>query len=155
MYEPRIFEPNTLFDSWEPAAMAEDIIERHKALGDAGSIISQPERRTFELPSSAWVGMVACYVIFFAALAVALGGSAIALFMIAISAGYTAIYFGAGTIVSSVSGDQPVSPLERGEHLQTWTGPMDAKAVYGQMLAIPVAVAFFGIVAAAIVTWTF
>lgn len=147
MYEPRIFEPSTLFDSWEGAF----VTEQQVAPAEPARAAAQPEQRTFELPARVWMAMAACYAIFLVAIALALSGSAVALFMVAISAGYTAMYFGAGTIVAKQAGAQPPSPLQRGLPLQTWTGPMGAPAVYGQVLVVPIAVAAFGLIAAGLI----
>ena len=105
----------------------------------------QPENRRFELPGNIWVGMIASYVVFFAAITVATGGSGRALFAIAISILYTAIFFGVARIIARQAGPDGRSPLLSGKPLQTWCGPMDATAVYGQVLVVPMAIAAFGL----------
>ncbi|MXP09692.1 hypothetical protein [Pseudoblastomonas halimionae] len=99
----------------------------------------------YQLPSRVWHTMFACYAVFFTALAVATGGSGKALFAIVVSALYTTIYFGVASIGAGQAGREETSPLERGEPLQTWTGPMNAISVYAQILVVPLAVAGFGI----------
>lgn len=105
----------------------------------------QPEWRRFELPRSVWAGMLASYAVFFVSITVATGGSGHALFAIAISVLYTAMFFGVARIIARQGGADGRSPLLRGEALRTWCGPMDARAVYGQILVVPMAVALFGV----------
>lgn len=105
----------------------------------------QPEWRRFELPGNVWVGMIACYAAFFASITLATGGSGRAVFAIVISMLYTAMFFGVARIIARQAGPDGRSPLVRGEALQTWCGPMDGKAVYGQILVVPLAVAAFGV----------
>ena len=105
----------------------------------------QPEWRRFELPRSVWAGMLASYAVFFVSITVATGGSGHALFAIAISVLYTAMFFGVARIIARQGGADGRSPLLRGEALPTWCGPMQAKAVYGQILVVPMAVALFGV----------
>lgn len=108
------------------------------------------ERRTFELPASVWKMMVASYGIFLAALLGATGG-AHAGFAIAISTIYVIMFFGTAYVISRQAPPQPSSPLERsGSVLQTVYGPMERSAVFGQVLIVPMAVAFFGIAIAII-----
>jgi len=99
----------------------------------------------FELPQSVWFAMLGAYAVFFAAIAAATGGSGPARFAIVISVLYTAIYFGVARIGARQAGPEAPSPLDRGQKLPTWTGPMDAKSVYGQVLIVPFAVALFGL----------
>ena len=99
----------------------------------------------FQLPRAVWGGMIACYAAFFGAMALATGGSGVARFMVVISVLYAAIYFGLARILAKQTGAEKPSPIDRGEVLQTATGPMDAKAVFGQVLVVPIAVAIFGI----------
>lgn len=103
-----------------------------------------PTNRGFELPRAIWFSMLGCYAIFFGAIAFATGGSGAARFAIIVSVIYTAIYFGVARIGARQAGAEEPSPLDRGKPLQTWTGPMDAKSVYGQVLIVPVAIALFG-----------
>lgn len=110
----------------------------------------QPEHRRFELPASVWVGMLASYGVFFVCITLATGGSGHARFAIAISIAYTVIFFGLSRIMVGQAGPDARSPLSRGEALPTWCGPMEGKAVYGQILIVPFAVALFGLAIAAI-----
>lgn len=108
------------------------------------------ERRTFELPASVWRVMVASYGVFLAALLGATGG-AHAGFAIAISAVYVIVFFGTAHAISRQTPPQPRSPIERaGSVLQTIYGPMVRREVFGQVLIVPIAVAFFGVAIAVI-----
>ncbi|GGA02820.1 hypothetical protein T8S45_03295 [Blastomonas marina] len=104
-----------------------------------------PANQGFQLPARVWLAMLGCYAAFFTALAIATSASGKALFAIAISVLYTAIYFGVARIGAAQAGPEAQSPLDCGEPLQTWTGPMDAISVYAQILIVPLAVAGFGI----------
>lgn len=104
------------------------------------------EAITFEIPGRIWGAMLACYGVFFTAILAATGGSGHALFAIAISVLYAAVYFGAARIVSRQAGPQPRSPLDGpGRVLQTCYGPMREGAVAAQMLVVPAAIALFAI----------
>lgn len=109
-----------------------------------------PANAGFQLPRNLWVSMLTCYAVFFAAIAVATGGSGAARFAIIVSVLYTAMYFGVASIGARQAGPESKSPLEQGKMLDTWTGPMDKKAVYGQILIVPFAVAIFGVAILAI-----
>jgi hypothetical protein len=111
----------------------------------------QPEQRGFELPSQVWRTMLACYCIFFLAMTLALGSGGMALFSIVVSALYAAVFFGVATIMARQNPARDRSPLDTKGVLQTWCGPMDRKAVYGQILVVPIAVALFGTAAAVII----
>lgn len=111
----------------------------------------QPEQRSFELPSRVWRTMLACYGIFFVAMTLALGSGGMALFSIVVSALYAAVFFGVAAIIARQNPARDRSPLDSKGVLQTWCGPMDRKAVYGQILVIPGAVALFGTAAAVII----
>ena len=117
---------------------------------DLAQSAAQPEARRFELPVSVWAGMLSSYAVFFASITLATGGSGHAIFAIVISVLYTGMFFGVARIISRQAGPDARSPLLRGAALPTWCGPMDAKAVYGQILIVPVAVALFGLVIAVI-----
>ena len=104
-----------------------------------------PQNNGFELPRSLWIGMLGFYAAFFVAIAAAAGGSVRALFAIIVSIIYTTIYFGVARIGAKQAGRERPSPLSHGKPLQTWTGPMDPFSVYGQVLIVPFAIAFFGI----------
>ncbi len=111
------------------------------------------ERRTFELPASVWKVMVASYGIFLAALLGATGGGH-AGFAIAISAIYVMMFFGTAHVILRQAPPQPRSALDRsGAVLQTIYGPLERREVYGQVLIVPVAIAFFGVAIAVIRAW--
>lgn len=119
--------------------------ERHAEVSAAATGPAQPEHRRFEIPGAVWVGMVASYAVFFAAITTATGGSGHAVFAIVISILYTAMFFGLARVIARQAGPDARSPLLRGQALPTWCGPMEAGAVYGQMLVVPAAVALFGV----------
>lgn len=111
---------------------------------------AQPENRRFQLPGSIWIGMTSSYAVFFASITLATGGSGHALLAITVSILYTVMFFGLARVIARQAGPDARSPLLRGEPLQTWCGPMNAKAVYGQILVVPAAIAFFGFAIAVI-----
>lgn len=111
----------------------------------------QPEQRGFELPARVWQAMIACYGAFFLAMVTALGGSGKAMLSILVAVVYVAVFFGAARIVMRQNPARAISPLDRTGVLATWCGPMDRKAVYGQILVVPLAVALFGIAAGVII----
>ncbi|KEO89702.1 hypothetical protein EH31_11125 [Erythrobacter longus] len=104
-----------------------------------------PSNAGFQLPRKLWIAMLGCYATFFAAIALATGGSGAARFAIIVSVLYTAMYFGLARIGACQAGPEGRSPLDEGKKLSTWTGMMDKNAVYSQVLIVPVAVALFGI----------
>lgn len=112
---------------------------------NAAALPAQPENRRFELPGSVWAGMLASYAVFFASITMATGGSGRAVFAIIISILYTAMFFGVARIIARQAGPDGRSPLLGDRPLQTWCGPMDSTAVYGQILVVPMAVAGFGL----------
>jgi hypothetical protein len=107
--------------------------------------VAQPEKRRFELPVAIWVGMLASYAVFFASMISVAGGSGHAAFAVVISIGYTIVFFGVSRLIARQAGPDAPSPLLRGKDMPTWCGPMESKAVYGQILIVPMAVAAFGI----------
>jgi hypothetical protein len=103
------------------------------------------ERTGFQIPPAIWAAMVACYVVFLAALLVATGG-AHAAFAIAVSAVYVAMFFGVSRALLRQGPEQPRSPLARaGGVLQTHYGPLGRREVIVQMLIVPMLIAFFGL----------
>ncbi|WP_417818901.1 hypothetical protein [Tritonibacter scottomollicae] len=104
-----------------------------------------PRNAGYQLPRGVWTAMLACYAVFFGAIAIATGGSGPARFAIVVSVLYTMVYFGVARIGARQAGAEDKSPLDQGKMLDTWTGLMDKKAVYGQILIVPLAVAFFGL----------
>ncbi len=103
-----------------------------------------PRNPGFQFPRRVWLAMFACYAIFFLAIAAATGGSGHARFAIIISVLYAAVYFGVARIGARQAGPEDISPLDQGKMLDTFTGLMDKRAVYGQVLIVPLAVALFG-----------
>jgi len=99
----------------------------------------------FELPSSVWTAMLGFYAVFFVAILAATGGSGRAIFAIVVSVLYIGMYFGLGAVIAGIKGQEKPSPLDRGQRLKTWTGPMDRKSVFGQVLIVPACVAVFGV----------
>lgn len=111
------------------------------------------ERRTFELPANVWKVMAGSYALFLVALLGATGGGH-AGFAIAISAIYVTMFFGTAHAMVRQAPEQPRSPLERsGSALQTVYGPMERGAVFGQVLIVPIAIAFFGVAIAVVRAW--
>lgn len=105
----------------------------------------QPEARMFELPANVWRAMIACYAVFLLALLGATGGGH-AGFAIVIATIYVAMFFGTACVMLRQSLPQPRSALERrGPVLHTAYGPLARAEVYGQVLIVPAAVAFFGV----------
>ena len=99
----------------------------------------------FELPATIWGSMIACYSIFLLALLGATGGSR-ATFAIVISAVYLAMFFGTARAMVRQTPSQLQRGLDRRNAvLQTACGPLAQSEVYGQVLIVPVAVAFFGL----------
>jgi hypothetical protein len=82
--------------------------------------------------------------VFLAALLCATGG-AHAAFVIVVSAGYVAMFFGLTKVVLRHGPEQPRSVLDRGRDLPTIYGPLARREVMAQMLVVPGAIAFFGI----------
>ncbi|MEL1252033.1 hypothetical protein [Aurantiacibacter gilvus] len=111
----------------------------------------QPEARGFELPARIWLAMVACYGLFLASMVAALGSSGKALLSIAVSIVYVTVFFAVSRIMVAQNPGRAPSPLDRDGFLMTHFGPMDRKAVYGQILVVPLAVALFGMTVAAII----
>jgi hypothetical protein len=101
------------------------------------------ERIAFEIPSGIWATMIACYGVFLTALLCATSG-AHALFVIVVSTGYVAMFFGLTKVVLRHGPIQPRSVLDRGGELSTIYGPLTRGEVMAQMLVVPLAIAFFG-----------
>lgn len=115
---------------------------------------AQPEARGFELPGRIWLGMISCYALFLASMIAALGSSGKAMLSIAVSIVYVVVFFAVARIVIGQNPDHGVSPLDRTGFLMTHFGPMDRKAVYGQVLVVPAAIAFFGVAVSVIIVLT-
>lgn len=115
--------------------------------------LREGERRTFELPASVWKVMVACYAIFLVALMGATGGGH-AVFAIIISVVYVIMFFGTAHTLLRQAPPQPRSALNRsGSVLQTVYGPLRRSEVFGQILIVPIAIAFFGVAIAVVGAW--
>lgn len=113
----------------------------------------QPETVDLEIPGWIWGTMALCYGLFFGGLFAASGHDGEAVFAIVISLGYAAMYFGTATLLFGMNPPRQPSNFMRGlAPLQTWTGPMDTRAVAAQILTVPACLAFFGIAAAMIRT---
>ena len=104
----------------------------------------------FQLPTSIWGLMIGCYVLFFAGMIVLVAGNGFSLFMLAISIFYLVVFFSTSSILANLSGTRDRSPLDRGEALPTWCGPMSRGSVYGQVLIVPAGIALFGVAVAVI-----
>ena len=81
----------------------------------------------------------------------ALGSSGEAMLSIAVSIVYVAVFFGVARIVVAQNPGSGASSLDRNGFLMTHFGPMDRKAVYGQILVVPAAIAFFGVAVSLII----
>ena len=141
------FEPDHAADLAEPATVAErPVIAVVTQLRPA-----QPECVDLEIPGWIWGSMALCYGLFFGGLLAATGHDGQAIFAIAISLAYSAMYFGTATVLFGMNPPrQPSAFVRRLAPLQTWTGPMDTAAVAAQILTVPACLAFFGLAAAAI-----
>lgn len=127
------------------------VAEQHETNDNPAANDRVGERRMFELPSTIWIGMIACYAAFLAAL-LAATGTGRAGFAIAVSAIYVVMFFGTALTVTRQSQCRDASPLERRDtYLQTAFGPMSRGAVFGQVLIVPVAVALFGFAVAVVI----
>ncbi|MCL4671586.1 hypothetical protein [Qipengyuania zhejiangensis] len=106
---------------------------------------AQPEHSDMEFPAWIWAVMFAGYGVFFVCMILATGNDLHALFAIIVSIGYTVIYFAAASILVGLKPSRRRSDFARGvAPLQTYTGPMSMKAVFGQVLVIPICLALFG-----------
>lgn len=103
------------------------------------------ESRTFELPASVWVVMFGSYAIFFAALFIATGHGAAAIFALVISIAYTVMYFGTAAVLNNISAAERKSlPFDDANGgIATQTGWMSTSAAYAQILTVPLSLAAF------------
>lgn len=99
----------------------------------------------YQLPGWIWRAMFACYGIFFGAMFMLSRGSGHAVMMVVISALYALMFFGVASLLAKQPPRDARSPLDEGKPLMTWCGPMDRKAVIGQVLVVPFGIAFFGL----------
>ncbi|MCC6478222.1 hypothetical protein [Sphingorhabdus sp.] len=105
-----------------------------------------PEATDLQVPKPIWHAMWASYALFFAGLFAAIGSERSGLFMLVISVAYTFVFFGTAAILFGLNRPRTKSQFELGlGPLQTWTGPMSRSAVAGQILAVPLCIALFGI----------
>ena len=102
------------------------------------------EPRTFELPMSIWYAMFVCYAVFFSALLMVTATDGGTLYVIAISIGYTIMYFGTAALLNSVSSPEPVANPYC--DIDTFTGRIGFVAAAAQILTVPILVALFGVV---------
>ena len=144
---PQTFAPDHTID----LADAHDVSILAAVFPAADVTSVQPEKVDLELPGWIWGNMAACYGLFFGGLFAASGHDGEAIFAIAISLGYAAMYFGTASILFGMNPPRQPSAFVRGlAPLQTWTGPMDTRAVAAQVLTVPACLAFFGLAAAVI-----
>lgn len=108
----------------------------------------------YELPKRLWGAMVGCYAAFFVAILAATGGSGHARFAIVVSVLYTVMFFGLARLGAKQAGAEARSPLDRGRPLMTWTGPMEARSVFSQILIVPMVMVLFGTGIAVIAAFT-
>jgi hypothetical protein len=125
----------------------EHVLHLAEAVQETAAPIVQPG---FQLPMSIWALMIGCYVLFFAGMIALVAGNGFSLFMLAISIFYLVVFFSTGSILANLAGTPGGSPLDRGEALPTWCGPMKRGSVYGQVLIVPAGIALFGVAVAVI-----
>ncbi len=108
---------------------------------------TQPEARTFGIPTVIWGSMAASYALFFFGLILGTGHDGRALFMIAISMLYAVMYFGTAFVLNGfgASGRTKQKSQWSNGKFDTHTGRMSFGAVYGQMLVVPMVFAIFGL----------
>lgn len=105
----------------------------------------------FDQPQWMWGLMFACYGIFFLSIILATGRDTEAIFVIIISILYALFYFSVAGVLGALQNTGKASPLECGTgEMETWTGTMSRSAVAAQILGVPAALAFFGIMFAII-----
>ena len=145
-----MFDYQTERHGIELAAPLADLLPESEAVPRNTEAI-QPEARGFELPARIWLAMIGCYGLFLASMVAALGSSGKALLSIAVSVVYVTVFFAVGRTMVAQNPGRAASPLDRHGFLMTHFGAMDRKAVYGQILVVPAAVALFGVTVAAII----
>jgi hypothetical protein len=138
------FEPDSLADGHDATVLAE-------VFPASQPVRVQPEPVDLELPGWIWTAMAGCYAVFFAGLIAATGRDGEAIFALVISIAYALIYFGTAGQMFGLRRPPRHSAFARGlGPLQTWTGPMDTRAVAAQILSVPACLAFFGVAIAII-----
>lgn len=100
------------------------------------------ELRTFGIPKSVWLTMFLAYAVFFVALIMVTGYDKSALFMIAISASYTMIYFGTAAAMNAVGAHG--RPATAPGDVDTFTGKPGKVAAFAQILTVPIWLHFLG-----------
>lgn len=150
-----------MFETKSSAIEAEHVLSDHETASEIAALqatlssvgappVAAPNPG-YQFPARLKLAMVACYAIFFALILSATGGSAMARFVIAISALYAVMFFGLARLCGNLPGPEERSPLDSGRMLQTWTGPLDSKSVFGQVLVVPIGMVIFGVAIAAII----
>ncbi len=131
----------------EMSVTAQDIHARDDVTPHGAAQRTQPEARTFGIPSVIWGTMGASYAVFFLGLIFGSGHDGKTLFVIGISVLYTLMYFGTAYVLNMLG-----AATRKGAEsqwvdgkFQTHTGPMDFGSVYGQMLVVPLMFALFGL----------
>lgn len=115
------------------------------------------EDRTFELPGSIWAMMLLSYAVFFAALAIAVGGTFDAVGMVVISVCFAIMYFGTAAVMTRMA--KAHRRADRGAgcssmEIETLTGPLDYRAAAAQILSVPALFALFAVCVAIIAGFT-
>lgn len=125
-------------------AIAAEIMAEMEDLPEGYSMPSH-EIRTFELPASVWITMFASYAVFFAALFVATGHGAAAIFALVISMAYAVMYFGTAAVLNKVGAAErkDLPPANSIGGIETYTGWMDNSAANAQILTVPILLAVF------------
>jgi hypothetical protein len=120
---------------------------------DAAAALPAGEARHFEIPARIWWAMIACYAVFLTAMFAATGGGYASL-VLAVAAGFVAMFFGTARAMLGHGPAQPRSPLDGASGvLPTLYGPLRAREVATQMLVVPACVAFFGVAILVIRLW--
>lgn len=145
-----MFEAQPEPREYDVAERLEDLLPKVRPAPER-SLPAQPEARGFELPARIWVAMIACYALFFTTMTIALGSSGKAMLSIMVAAVYVVVFFGAARAVTRQNPAREMSPIDRSDKLLTHCGLMDRRAVYGQILVVPIAVALFGIAVSTII----
>lgn len=147
MFEAR---QNVSIDHAVPSEDSAQVDSPIPASAPPAAAVTAPTYAGFQLPRRVWVGMLASYAVFFVAIAVATAGSGHAIFAIVVSILYTVMFFGLARVMARQAGREAASPLARQQPLQTWSGPMEPGAVYGQILVVPAAIAVFAVAIAVV-----
>lgn len=136
--------------------MEEISVATETGIGSASNLLDpEPRRgpahetRNFDLPSSIWAMMFACYAVFLGALALLVSESLEALGAVLISVCFTVMYFGTATVVVRMArthrermGIRCETPVG---DVQTLTGKLSYGAAATQVLIVPSMLAFFAV----------